>query len=92
MVSYTSTRSFYAIINLGSRKESGSKQDIQSDWRLVILTTIVEIVFCLDKSLLVLLYGYISVGALKNLGRTFQKGVRPWAQEFVWPNASLQVH
>ena len=27
----------------------------------------------------------------ENIGRTFRKGVRPWAQDFVWPNASLHA-
>ena len=74
---------------LAHGKESGAKHGIKSDWRLVNLTIVVKIEFCLDIwPLLLDIYQWAHWG---NLGRTFQKGVRPWAQDFVWPNASLVI-
>ena len=46
----------------------------------------VDILFSLFDCLKI----YIDMWAhWENLGRTFRKGVRPWAHDFVWPNASL---
>ena len=70
---------FYAIINLGSWKRIRAKQ--------VTLTMVVQIEFCLD--IWFLLSDIYEWAHWENLGRTFRKEVRPWAQGFVWPNASL---
>ena len=87
MVIYTSTRSFYAIIHVGSLKrgKTGNKiwletgrPDYGSQNRI-----------CLDIWLLLMdIYQWAH---WENLGRTFRKGMRTWAQDFVWPNAYINV-
>ena len=77
VVLYTSTRAFYPITNLSSwKKKSGVKQGIKSDWRLVILTMVVEIGFCLDIWLLLLVY--ISGRTEKISGALFEKECARW--------------
>ena len=68
-------------------KNQGHNREYNLTRRLFTLTMVVKIGFCLDIGFFLLdIYQWAH---WEDLGRTFRKGVRPWAQDFVWPNAPL---
>ena len=68
-------------------KNQGHNREYNLTRRLFTLTMVVKIGFCLDIGFFLLdIYQWAH---WEDLGRTFRKGVRPCAQDFVWPNAPL---